>query len=171
MVQRQQLFGVLVVLVILVGVVLFFRGGDSVEEELDFEREKVSVEEVVDELSSRLGVSVAEDVERITLSDVGGEGATGIATRDFSDGKFTHTVLAALPDLVSEAYYGGWLVRGSKGNDDYSLVVTGKFRRSKGGYLLEYSSTEDLSDHVNVWVTLESEEDMDPETRVLEGQF
>ena len=168
--QRQRLFGVLVVVLVVGGLVLFFRGGGE-EEEISFESEEGQVEEVARELSAQLGVSVAEGVERISLRDVTGGSASGLATRDFREGRFDHTVLAALPDLVSNTFYEGWLVRGSEGDEDFSIVGTGRLRRSKGGYLLDHTSSEDLGDHSVVWVTLETTDDSKPEARVLEGSF
>lgn len=168
--ERQRLFTVLVVILVAVGLFFFFGNGEE-EMEIDVEEEQASVEDVTRELSSTLGVTVPEDVERVTLRDVSNEGATGLATRSFSDGQFTHSVLAALPELTAGSQYQGWLVRGSEGEEDYSVVSTGRLRSSKGGYLLEYSDTSDLRDHDQVWVTVETEIDETPETRVLEGSF
>lgn len=169
--QRQRLFGAVVVVLVLGGLFLFFRGGQPVDEGEIGEEEAASVEEVTRELSTQLGVTVAEDVERIALNDVRGEDASGLATRNFVEGRFDHTALAALPDLTAGTHYRGWLVRGFEGDENYSVVDAGKLRVSKGGYLLEFSSSQDLSDHSQVWITIEAEDDGKPETRVLEGDF
>lgn len=168
--QRQRLFAALIIILVIVGLVLFIRGGKK-EEGGPSEGEGVSIEDVVGELSSQLGVTVPEDVERISLRDVSGGSATGLATRKVENGRFFHTTLAALLDLGLGAFYEGWLVRGSEGEENYSLLSTGKLRVSKGGYLLEFSSSQDLSDHSKVVVTLESVDDGKPETHILEGSF
>jgi hypothetical protein len=168
--QRQRLFAALIVVLVIVGLVLFIRKGKEEEGEVG-EGEGVRIEDVVSELSTQLGVTVPEDVERISLSDVSGGAATGLATRKVEDGRFIHTVLAALPDLSAGTFYEGWLVRGAEGDEDYSILSTGKLRISKGGYLLEFSSSQDLSDHPKVVVTLESVDDGKPETHILEGKF
>lgn len=168
--QRQRLFSALIVILVVVGLVLFLRGDNEEVGQLG-EGEEFLVGDVVSELSSQLGVSVPEDVERISLSDVSGGTGTGLATRKFDGGPFIHSVLAALPDLSSGTFYEGWLVRGEVGDEDYSVLSTGKLRQSKGGYLLEFSSSQDLSDHSQVVVTVESMDDGEPETHILEGSF
>ncbi len=167
--QRQRLFSILVVLLIAAGLFLFFRDG-RVEDEIS-PGEQVLVEDVSRELSTQLGVTIPEDVERIALRDVRDEGATGLATRSYTDEVFSHTILAALPELIANTQYQGWLVRGSEGDGNYSVMSTGVLRVSKGGFLLEYSSSDDLRDYNQVWVTVEVESDEVPETRVLEGSF
>ena len=169
--QKQRIFGAIVVILVALGLYMFFKG-DTLEDEIDRgESERIRVEDVTRELTSQLGVSVSENVERIALEDVQGETATGLATKDYADSEYKHSVLAALPDLESGTYYNGWLVRGEEGEVDYSVVNSGKLRQSKGGYLLEYSSNKDLSDYTTVWVTLETKDDDNPETRVLESEF
>lgn len=167
--QRQRLFAILVVILVAGGLYFFFRNGEVEQQEAV--TEVTNVEDVSRELSSTLGVTIPEDVERIALRDVRDEGATGLATRSYTDGQFIHTVLAALPELTAGAEYQGWLVRGSEGDENYSLISSGRLRQSKGGYLLEFSSAEDLRDHNQVWVSVEAVDDEKPETRVLEGSF
>lgn len=168
---RQRLFTALIVVLVIVGLVLFIRGGVEKDEAEPSEGEGVRIEDVVSELSTQLGVSVPEDVERISLTDVSGGTATGLATRKFDSGRFFHSALAALPDLGPGTFYEGWLARDVEGEEGYSLLNTGKLRRSKGGYLLEFLSDQDLSDHSQVVITLESADDGKPETHILEGSF
>lgn len=168
--QRQRAIAVIVIVLIIVGLALFFRGGKEEEVEVT-EGEGVRIEDVVSELSTQLGVTVPEDVERTSMRDVSGGTATGLATRIFEEGRFTHTILAALPDLEAGSFYAGWLVRGREGEEGYSLMSTGKLRISKGGYLLEFTSNQDLTDHSRVTVTLERVDDGQPETQILEGEF
>ena len=44
-------------------------------------------------------------------------------------------------------------------------------RLAKGGYILEFSSTTDYSDHQQVVITHELVADATPEDHVLEGSF
>jgi len=169
--QRQRLFGALILLLVGVGLVFYLRGGEKKEEGKVGEEDKVQVEEVTRDLSRQLGVTVPEDVERITLSDVSGGSATGLATRKYESGVYEHTVLAALPDPLQGTFYEGWLVRGKEGDGNYSVVSTGKMRISKSGYLLDFSSSKDLTDHPQVLVTLETRDDGKPEKHMLEGNF
>ena len=167
--QKQQLFGIVVIVLILVGIFWFFR--ETPPQEKSPETQEVAQEDVGETLSAKLGVTIPDDVQRTTLKDLRGEGSTGIATRSYRDGLFSHTILAALPELTTGTTYHGWLVRGSEGDENYSVISTGALRPSKGGYLLEYSSSQDLEDHIKVWVTVEAQDDNTPETKVLEGQF
>lgn len=108
---------------------------------------------------------IPEDVESTELKDVIGGDSRAIATRDFTDGLFTHAVLADIPDL-EEGFYEGWLVK-----NDGKFISTGKLRVAKGGYLLEFSSTTDYSDYKKVVITKELKDDVTPEVHVLEGSF
>ena len=170
--QRQRLLGAIIIILVIVGLVLFLRGDQTQEEkQTTSEGEGVRIEDVVSDLSKQLGVTIPEDVERASLTDVGGGGASGLATRKYEDGTFTHTLLAALPDLQPGKFYQGWLIRGTEGDENYEIISTGQMRQAKGGYLLEFSSADDLRDHARVLVSLESVNDQTPETRVLEGSF
>lgn len=168
--QKQQLLGFAVVVIIFATLFWFFRDTQPIQE-TETKSDQTMVEDLGEKLSTQLGVSIPDDVERITLTDLRGEGATGLATRNYRDGLFSHSVLAALPDLTSNTYYQGWLVRGSEGEENRSVISTGRLGTSKGGYLLEYSTSQDLMDHNQVWVTVETQDDNTPETRVLEGNF
>jgi len=169
--QKEKLLGLLALAAIIAGLFFFFKEGKPKEEAGVGGEEEAKIEKVTQELSQQLGVSVEEGVERVTLKDVLGGGASGLATRNFSEAGFKHTVLAALPDPGSGNYYDGWLVRGEEGDLDYSVMETGRLLRSKGGYLLEYSDNNNLLDYTKVWVTLESKDDGEPEVKVLEGSF
>jgi hypothetical protein len=114
---------------------------------------------------------IPEDVERVELKDVSGETGSGLATRKFEEGKFSHVVLADLPELSAGEFYEGWLVRGKTGDSNFSFFSTGKMKIAKGGFLLEFESEKDYSDYNQVVVTLEKTDDSNPETHILEGSF
>lgn len=123
------------------------------------------------ELEEKFRLEIPEDVEKAELKDVSGGNSFGIATRKFQNGKFTHTILADLPEPEKGAFYEGWLIRGVEGSENFSLVSSGKLRLAKGGYLLEFESTTDYSDFNKVLITLEKIADKNPEKHILEGSF
>lgn len=163
--NRERWIGLAVVLII-VGGWLFFRSRQPSQEPASAEQEQAA-EEKVSTFAEQLGVTIPEDVEKTALTDVTGGEAQGVATRDFDEGLFTHSVLASLPDPETGAFYEGWLVR----PDPFDVVYTGKLRLVKGGWSLDYEAGEDLSDHNRVVVTLERVDDQQPEAHILEGSF
>ena len=122
-------------------------------------------------IESKFNTQIPSDVQKAELKDVSGGNASAIATRKYANGKFTHVVMADLPDPETGSYYQAWLVKGNEGEADYSLVSTGRLRIAKGGWLLEYNSSKDYTDHPKVVVSLEKVTDAKIETKVLEGNF
>jgi hypothetical protein len=112
-------------------------------------------------------VPVTLEAETINLTDVTGGNSSGEATRKFSDGKFTHSVTASLPEPEDSAFYEGWLVKA----DDAGFFSTGKMTKSGTEYQLNYTDTVDHPDFPTVVITLEKIDDTEPETHVLEGTF
>ncbi len=121
--------------------------------------------ETEEKIEETFRLDIPEDIEKAELKDVTGGTATGIATREFVNGVFTHSVLVDLPDPEPGYFYEGWLVKGDK------FFSTGKMRIAKGGYLLEYDSHVDYSDYGKVVITLEKVFDATPEKHILEGTF
>lgn len=126
---------------------------------------------IEDKLEKSFNFEIPEDMERADLTDVSGGTGSGIATRKYESGLFSHAILADLPDPESGSFYEGWLVRGKEKDADYAYISTGKMRLAKGGYLLEFESSRDYSDYKTVGVTLEKVNDGKPETHILEGSF
>jgi len=116
-------------------------------------------------------VQIPEDVDKSELRDVSGGDGSGLATRKFENGRFTHNVLVDLPDPETGDFYEGWLVRGKAGESDFAYISTGKLSFVKGGYLLEYESSKDYSAYEGVVVSLEKVNDRKPEKHILEGSF
>ena len=158
--ERRDIVIGIVILVALAGFI-YFRSRREAPEELQVPQ-TLSVE---DQLESAFDFNIPDDVEKAELKDVSGGNATGIATRKFDAGKFTHAVLADLPDPEPDSFYEGWLVK------DDSLISTGRLRIAKGGYLLEFQTSTDYSSYDNVVVTLERVADSVPEEHLLEGSF
>ena len=156
--NRRDIVIGLIILAVVAGIIYWVRRPKP-----ELEIPEQSIEETIEE---SFKIDIPDDVEKAELKDVAGKIATGIATRKFIDGLFTHTVLVDLPDPAEGNFYEGWLVK-----DDGELISTGKLRIAKGGYLLEYSSAVDYSDYSGVVITLESKDDGVPEEHVLEGSF
>jgi len=117
-------------------------------------------------IENSFNLTIPEDVDKVDLKAVSDVEGMGIATKKFKDGKFSHTVLADLPDPSDNMFYEGWL-----SNTSGDSVSTGKMRLAKGGYILEFESAKDYSQYNKVTVTLEKTFDKVPEKRILEGSF
>ena len=130
--------------------------------------ETLSVE---DQLEEQFKFEIPEDVDKAELKDVAGVGATAIATRDYKNGKYTHTVLVDIADPEVGTFYQGWIVKGEEGSEDFSMISTGKLRLAKGGWMIEYESSTDYSDYDKVLITQEKVLDNLPEDKLLEGAF
>lgn len=163
--KRRDIVIGLIVVAILAGVVWLIRRNTTPDLSID------NTPSVEQQLSDKFKMEIPADLERVELTDVSGGTGSGLATRDFANGTFTHMVLADLPDLEAGMFYEGWIVRGKPGDADFNVVSTGKMRVAKGGYILQYESKTDLTDHSGVVITLETVADKTPEEHVLEGAF
>lgn len=130
--------------------------------------ETLSVE---DQLEEKFKFEIPEDVDKAELEDVADVGATAIATREYQDGRYTHTALVDIADPEMGTFYQGWIVKGEEGSDDYSIVSTGKLKLAKGGWMVEFESSIDYSDHDKILITQEKILDNTPEDKLLEGSF
>ena len=164
--NRRDIVIGLVILFALAGFI-FFRAKRETSPEL-IVPQTLSTEDTLEE---KFGLTLPEDVEKVELNDVSGGDGSGIATRKFESGIFTHTILADLPEPTSGTFYQGWLVRGSAGDDNFAFISTGRMTLAKGGYLLEFQSATDFSEYNQVIVTKEIVADSTPETHILEGSF
>jgi len=156
--KRNDIVIGLIILALLAGAIYFFRRPKQEVGDIP----QVSIE---DRLEESFNMEIPDDLEKAELIDVSGGTGSGIATRSFENGRFSHMILADLPDPTGGEFYQGWLVQGD------TQVPTGKMRIAKGGYLLELNTTTDYSDYDQVMVTLEKIADSTPETTVLEGSF
>lgn len=110
-------------------------------------------------------------VETIKLKAVGSYTGSGTTTRIFIDGKFTHTITAALANPAAGKFYEGWLVNMSKTPPFFS---TGPVENIDGVYKLTYETDVDYSSYTMVVITEETSDngfDGIPEAHVLEGLF
>ena len=95
-------------------------------------------------------MAIPADVERTELKDVSGGQSFGIATRT--------EILANLPEPPAGTVYQGKLE-----NDQGQFVTLGTLHIAKGGYILEYNSSN-YSGYNKVLVVLGSQ-------TILEGSF
>lgn len=163
--KRRDIVIGLIVVAVLAGIVFLIRRNATPQLSVD------SGPSVEERLSDAFNLEIPADVERAELADVSSGTGSGIATRDFDGTTFTHMILADLADPDAGAFYEGWLVRGEEGDEDFDAIPTGRLRVAKGGFMLEFTSTTDLSDYQGVVVTIETVADGTPEEHVLEGTF
>ena len=163
--RRDIVIGILI-LVIVAGVI-YWRQRTSPSEEMRVP-ETLSLEDTLEE---KFKIEIPEDVDKAELKDVSGGSASAIAIRKFENNKFTHSILADLPDPEAGSFYEGWLVRGEEGSDNFSSFSSGRMRLAKGGWMLEFESSTDYSDYNKVVVTSEKVADKTPEKHILEGSF
>lgn len=161
--NRRDIITGVIILVLVVAGVLWFRSRSS--------KEVMAPSTTQENIERGFNLTIPDDVDTADLKDVSGGDGSGIATRKYEGGTFTHMVLADLPDAAAGSFYEGWLVRGKMEDKNFSYISTGKMRVAKGGYLLEFESKTDYSDFMGVVVTLEKVNDKTPETHVLEGSF
>lgn len=119
-------------------------------------------------LESKFNLTIPDDVEKAELASSSSD-STGVATRTFEAGLFSLTVLADLPDSTDR--YHAWLVRGERGDENYTSVFMGNLSVAKGGFILNYDVSKDLNDHKTVIVTSGKSGKLEEETVVLQGNF
>lgn len=159
-----------IVLVVILGY-YFWRRGSANDQMRVGEPTPGSTLSTESKIEDAFKVNIPDDVDKAELRDVGGGTGSGIGTRKFENGRFEHSLLVDLPDPASGKFYQGWIVRAGEGDENYSLVSTGRLQAAKGGFMLNFTSSTNFSDHGRVLVTLEGVNDQTPETRVLEGTF
>jgi hypothetical protein len=164
-VGRNVVIGLIVLLGL--GALIYWAARSGKEEELP----AVPTPSIEETLEDSFKYQIPEGFEKAELSDVSGGDGSGIASRKYENGSFSHAVLADLPDPESGAFYEGWLVRGQEGDADFAYISTGRLSVAKGGFMLEFNSSTDYSDYSNVVVTLEKVNDQKPEKHILEGSF
>lgn len=109
------------------------------------------------------GNSLTGDLEDVIDGDNSGEGY--ILRSD----KLNHKITADLEDLEEEKFYEGWLVNKSAGSDFFS---TGKMVKTpEGEWLLEYVSDDLKEGYDYAVITLEAEDDGQPEEHIIEGNI
>jgi hypothetical protein len=123
-------------------------------------------------LEDKFKINIPDDAPKAELKATDGGDASGIATHSYKEGTYKLTVLADLPEPEPGKRYQGWIVKGEEGSDDYNLISVGRLTTGKGGYMLDYQSKNDYSDHSRIVISQETSQGTKiGETRVLEGSF
>lgn len=104
------------------------------------------------------------------LKDVSGGNSSGMAQSLFENGKFTHSVIALMPDPPAGKFYEGWLVK-REGGKVINFFSTGKMTKEGGSYILNFEDTKDYPEHNSVVITLEVVNDKKPEKHILDGDL
>ncbi|MBD3208527.1 MAG: hypothetical protein GF370_03685 [Candidatus Nealsonbacteria bacterium] len=107
----------------------------------------------------------------IELERVGSIEGTMVATRSYDGETFEHTVTGQIEEPPSDKFYEGWLVANTPSLDFFS---TGELEEEGGTFQLEYITEQDVRDHNQVVITLETKEsglDGVPEDHLFEGEF
>ena len=164
--DRQQWLSIAAVVLVIGGLGYFLYQRSRQEVPVNNLGEGIEIEEKANQLLESMNIDVPEGADRANLKDVNGGDNTGVATRSFENGEFTHSVVAALPDPEKGSFYQGWLT-----NEAGESMSTGKLRIAKGGFILDFTSNKDLSDYSKVMITLEKVDDNKPEESLLEGSF
>ncbi len=163
--------GVLIIVIIAISIsaflyYLFFykkpEGAQLIVE--DVGPKELSVEKSIEE---NFRLEIPEDIDKTELKKNSNEEGMAIATREVVAGKFVLTVLANVPD---GDYYAA-LVRGNPSDDNFGLIPAGQLRLAKGGYLIEFQSSEDLSDYKRIVVSKTPITTSIPQELVFDGSF
>jgi len=158
-----------VILLILAGVFYFRSKNDDTV--MKVPESKVAASETEQSMEDKFKVSIPDDAPKAELKSVGEGDASGIATRKDADNAHEVMILADLPDPEKGMVYQGWLVTGEEGQDGYNVVSAGRLTSAKGGYMLNYQSKADYSDHTKVVISEEKGTSNKIGTKVLEGSF
>lgn len=103
------------------------------------------------------------DLEDVTSGESNGKGYI------LRKNKLSHKVTATLPDSSEGEFYEGWLVNKSAGSDFFS---TGKMVKIPNGkWMLEYINDELKEGYDYAVITLETEDDNQPEEHIIEGNI
>ncbi|SRR5258708_7551801 len=164
--RRDTLIGLAVaIVIILVVIFLVRRHQEAINSVVVSSPIPTPVSVYQQQLKDNFGIVVPDTAVKADLKDVSGGSQMGLATLDKQNGQNVYTILANLDDPATGYFYQAWLVNGN------NVISLGQLNIEKGGWLVNYSTLKDLSDHKNVWVTLERVNDNTPEKHILEGSF
>jgi hypothetical protein len=163
--ERRDIVIGLVILLVLAGIVYWVARPKN-ETILEIEDTPTTEEQIEEQFNT----DIPEDADKAELEDVSGGDSSGIAVRDIIKGLFTLSLLVDLPDPETDYAYQAWAVKeDEKGEKEY--VSLGRLRIAKGGYVLDYESSKDLSEYKDIVVSLEKSIDGEIEKIVLESSF
>ena len=151
--------------IILVIVGLIWLRGRNAGLQIEVPDEDTQLEEQVNRFLEDRGITLPEGADRANLRDRTDSGYTGISTRQIQDNSTTYTIIASLDDL-DMGWYEAWIV-----NNDDDFISLGRLRTSKGGFLLDYSTSIDTEGYNKVQISQESSVASRPSDIILEGEF
>ncbi len=122
-------------------------------------------------IESSFKVDIPDDVEKADLKDVANVAGTAIATRKYENNTFSATILADLPDPADGEFYQAWIAKDSLSDEKTVFASLGRMKVAKGGWMIEFSKKEDLTNQKNVLISLEKTADSKPEKHIMEGSF
>ena len=155
---------ILILIAVLIIVIFVFTGRKESEEGVMPETQKTASPLVEKSPAKAMG-TIRKQGE---LKDVSGRDGSGMAQVIFEEGKFTHSVIALIPDPPSGQFYEGWLVK-KEGGQVVNFFSTGKMTKEGGAYILNFEDKKDYPEHNDVVITLEKIDDKKPEKHILEG--
>ena len=138
-----------VVLVVFIAGILILRGTGNSDSASATPAPTQSTEE---KFESSFKIDIPEDADKAELEDASGTSSTGLATRQVQDNQSTVTVLADLPELESGQVYKAYIAK-AESEEKMSL---GSMRVAKGGWIVEYKTSNDLSEYKQIQVVRES---------------
>lgn len=120
---------------------------------------------VTERIESVFGTTIDASVEKAELT--GKDDQSAIATRDASEDKriASYTVLADLK-APTEGYYQAWLT-----NEDNEYIKANRLTQAKGGWTMQFETSEDLSQYNRVIISQETTSVNEPTQVVLQGSF
>jgi hypothetical protein len=116
-------------------------------------------------LQNNFGITVPNNATKVDLHDSKGGSQAGLFTFEKQGSIYIYTVIADLEEPQEGYFYQAWLVK------DGDSVSLGKLSLAKGGWMTDYSTSVDLSDHKTILITLEKTLGNTPHDKVLEGSF
>src|SRR6266404_3857775 len=167
--SRNILIGVVVIIIIILSAIFLIRRAQSSNQNSLNLPTFTPISQFQQQLQTNFGIKVPASAVKADLVDINRGNQMGLVTLDKSNGQNVYTVIANLNDPSSGYFYQAWLINDSTKTAD--IISLGKLNLAKGGWLVNYSSIKDLSDHKKVWVTLEKIADNTPEKHILEGSF
>jgi hypothetical protein len=154
----------LILILVVVGLIWWRQRDTGPSEEEQQLQEQMELEQQVDEFLQERGIELPEGSDRANLRDVTGGAAAGVVIRQVGDMEAEYTVIGALPAPES-GWYEAWLV------SDNRILDMGRMREGKGGYVVDFSTTEDVSGLDQVQVSQEIRVTEQPTEILLEGSF
>lgn len=125
----------------------------------------VSIE---DKIESSFKITIPENVSKVELKSIAEFEGWGIVTKEDVGNTKKYTVLADLPELKSGEKYVAYFSKEKISNEKQDILKAGELRVNKGGWILEYDTTSDLSNYQKLQVYLENKSS---NTVILEGSF